>query len=411
MKVPNRPLGMVFLLLGCLPLSSPAQESDGSAAPATTSAGQIKKNIHQSKKDLAEIEKKLLEEKKRKRLDEIKEKRELNKLQSVDQTLGKLRREKEANEEDLHETHGRVSQLKSEMAQNQEQLAQNRQLLKRRLGALYRMSFRQPFWGGLLGAESFSDLARKLKFGMILAQNNEKLLAQTLQTNQTLEQEEAQWDDNAHREKRILSVLGRQETNYSRERKNRTIFLASLQRQKEEREKVIGELNQAAQDLQEKVASLLQQADEGKRQQAAWVSAGQGLTVKRGRIPWPVSGKIIQSFGRYKNPEFKEVVENNGIQIQAPEGTPFRAVASGVVRYADWFKGFGKLVILDHGGGYYSLYGQAAELKVSQDEKVEAGEALGEVGDTESFVGPSLYFEIRKNGVPQDPALWLKRHM
>ncbi|HJT24887.1 MAG TPA: M23 family metallopeptidase, partial [bacterium] len=263
----------------------------------------------------------------------------------------------------------------------------------------------------ILDADNFSDLARKLKFGMVLAQSNEKLLDQTLRTNQALAQQSTQWNENEQREKRILSALGHQETNYSHERKNRTIFLASIKRQKEARERMIGELSQAAQDLQEKVAALLQQAEDNKRQQAAWVAAGQGLMVKRGKISWPVSGKIIQPFGRYKNPEFKEVVDNNGIQIQAPQGTPFRAVASGIVRYADWFKGYGKLVILDHGAGYYSLYAQASELDVSEGEKVESGEVLGKVGDTGSLVGTSLYFEIRKNGVPQNPALWLKHRM
>jgi len=388
-----------LLLFGCLPLPALGQDAN---------PNQIKKSIHQSKKDLAAIQKKLDEEKKRKRQDEIKEKKELGRLQEVDQALGKLRREKEANQEDLQETRGRVSQLKSAVTQNQLQLAQNRQLLRKRLVALYRMSFRRPFLGGILDADNFSDLARKLKFGMVLALSNKKILDETLQTNETLQEQSSQWSENERREKRILSALGRQETNYSHERKNRTIFLASIQRQKEARERMIGELSQAAQDLQEKVASLLQQAEEGKKKQASWVSAGQGLMVKRGSIPWPVSGRIIQPYGRYKNDVYKEWVDNTGIQIQAPEGTPFRAVASGIVRYADWFKGYGKLVILDHGAGYYSLYAQASELDVSEGEKVEAGEVLGKVGDTGSLVGTSLYFEIRKNGAPQDPALWLK---
>lgn len=395
------PAALVLFLI-CLPLLSSGQDANPS---------QIKKSIHQSKKDLAAIQEKLDEEKKHKRQDEIKEKKELGRLQEVDQALGKLRREKEANQEDLQETRGRVSQLKSTMTENQVQLAQNRQLLKKRLVALYRMSFRQPFLGGILDADNFSDLARKLKFGMVLALSNKKILDETLQTNQTLREQSDQWNDNERREKRILSALGHQETNYSHERKNRTIFLASIQRQKEARERMIGELSQAAQDLQEKVASLLQQAEVSQKQQTAWVSAGQGFMVKRGGIPWPVSGRIIQPFGRYKNDTYKEWVDNTGIQIQAPEGTPFRAVAPGIVRYADWFKGYGKLVILDHGAGYYSLYAQASELDVSEGERVEAGEVLGKVGDTGSLVGTSLYFEIRKNGAPQDPALWLKHRI
>ncbi len=405
-KIKNSAPISIFILCGCFAI--PIRAQDASQSAATTTTGQIKNKIHQGKKDLEAIEQKLSEEEKRKRQDEVKEKKELGRLQAVDQTLGKLRREKQANEEDLHETRTRVAQLKSDMAENREQLAQCRDLMRRRLAALYRMSVRQPFLGGLLDAETFGDLARKLKFGMILAESNEKLLDQTLQAQQALEQETSQWDDNAHREKRILSALGQQETSYSHEREERTIFLASIERQKEEKERMIEELSQAAQDLQDKVSSLLKEAEEVRQRQTTWVPAGQGLMVRRGRIPWPVSGRIIQPFGRYRNPEFKEVVDNSGIQIQAPPGMPFRAVASGVVRYADWFKGYGKLVILDHGEGYYSLYAQASELDVSEGQRVQAGEVLGEVGDTGSLVGPSLYFEIRKNGVPQDPVLWLK---
>jgi septal ring factor EnvC (AmiA/AmiB activator) len=121
-----------------------------------------------------------------------------------------------------------------------------------------------------------------------------------------------------------------------------------------------------------------------------------------------VSGTIISPFGRHRNKEFNAVVENSGIQIKAAMGTPFRAVGSGLVRYADWFKGYGKLVILDHGEGYYSLYAQASELSVSEGQTVVSGQVLGSVGDTGSLVGESLYFEIRKNGVPQDPVRWLK---
>jgi len=135
---------------------------------------------------------------------------------------------------------------------------------------------------------------------------------------------------------------------------------------------------------------------------------GRGLQVVRGRIPWPVSGKLISYFGKTKDTRFNLIVDNSGIQIQAPEGTPIHAVAAGVVKFADWFKGYGKLVILDHGRGYYSLYAQAANLNVSEGQSVAAGEVLGSVGDTDSLVGSSLYFEIRKNGVPQDPLHWLK---
>jgi septal ring factor EnvC (AmiA/AmiB activator) len=396
----------VLLHLACLPGFLFAQDA---ASASATNTGEIKKDIHENKKDLAVIEKKLAEQEKQKHLADEKEKRVLGQLQQVNQKLGNLRREKEANEADLRETRIRLDGLRSDIAENQQELAQSRLLLKQRLRDLYRMSFRQPFLGGILDSESFGDLARKLKFEMILAQGNEKLLSQTIESEEQFEQKSDEWNQEEQRKERLLSVLGRQEANYSQKHKNRTISLASIQRQKEEKEKMIAELSQAAQDLQEKVSSFLKQAAEAEKTQAVWIPAGTGLKIKRGKINWPVDGTIIQSFGKSRNAQFKEVVDNTGIQIQAPEGTPFRAVADGKVRFADWFKGYGKLVILDHGEGYYSLYAQAAELDVTEGQTVSAGQILGTVGDTGSLVGTSLYFEIRKNGIPQNPTLWLKQ--
>ncbi|HEY5038462.1 MAG TPA: peptidoglycan DD-metalloendopeptidase family protein, partial [bacterium] len=290
---------------------------------------------------------------------------------------------------------------------NKTQLTQSRELLKKRLRALYRMSFRAPFLGGLLDSESFGDLTRKLKFETLLAESNDKILGQTLQHEEHLERSSSEWEQEQGRKKRILAALGLKEGGYSRERKNRTGALVSIRHQQVLRQQTITDLNAAAQDLQHKVALFLNQSREA-RKHSTWVSAGTGLMVKRGKIPWPVSGRIISPFGKYKNTEFNAVVENTGIQIQAATGTPIRAVSSGAVRYADWFKGYGKLVILDHGEGYYSLYAQASELNVSEGQTVTAGQVIGAVGDTGSLVGSSLYFEIRKNGVPQDPLRWLK---
>jgi septal ring factor EnvC (AmiA/AmiB activator) len=375
----------------------------------------VNQNLHQNKKSLAEIQKQIKEHNKIKSQTEAKEKNVLSRLQRVDQALGKLRREKEANQEELDETRDRLDRLQSNKAQNRLLLEQDRTLLKERLRALYRMSFRTPLLGGLLSSENPSDLARKLKFETLLAQSNEKLMDQTMENETALETASADWKLEEQRKERILTAQGRKEKEIGREKNNRAVVLASLKRQKESQEQWIAELNEAAGDLQQKVSMLLSQA-QTISQEAAVVPppvAGVGLKVVRGRIPWPVSGKIMLSFGKSRNKEFNEMVENTGIQIAAPQGTPFRAVAKGKVRYADWFKGYGKLVILDHGKGYYSLYAQAAEISVAEGTEVAQGQILGTVGDTGSLYadqwGTSLYFEIRQNGIPQDPVRWLKR--
>ncbi len=398
---------LLFFAFLLLPFPLPLGAQDAPAAPAAD-VGQIKKNLHQNKKDLADIEQKLKKAKEKQRQAQLKEKHVLNRLQQVDQVLGRLQREKESNQEYLEATRQHLERLQSSIGDNRLQLGQDRELLKRRLRDLYRMSFRTPFLGGILDSESFGDLARKLKFEMLLAESNGKLLDQTLENERKLEHSSNEWSRAQDRKQRLVSALSRQQSNYSRERKNRSRLLTSIQHQQAMTEQTISDLSEAAQALQSKISLFLKQAADAQKQ-SSWTPAGNGLMVKRGKVPWPVSGQIISFFGRHRSRElFNAVVDNSGIQVRAAPGTPFHAVAAGLVRYADWFKGYGKLVILDHGQGYYSLYAQAAELNVSEGEKVAAGQILGTVGDTGSLVGTSLYFEIRKNGVPQDPLHWLK---
>ena len=398
----------LFSLLFLAPWAPLFAQGQSPAPSASPDAGAIKKKLLQNKKGLAVIEEKLNEEKKKQKQSRVKEKKILNRLLKVDKALGHVRREKEANEEDLEETRSQLGRVQEENESNKNQVEQSRDLLKRRLRDLYRMSYREPILGGLFDSETFGDFARKMKFETLLAESNGKLLDQTLLHEKDLQRSSQEWAQEQTREERLLAVLGRKEKKYSREKNTRTGSLASIRKQQVESEKRIADLNEAARGLQQKVSAFLKQAKEAEAR-PAYVSAGGGLRVRRGKIPWPVSGKIIVPYGKYRNPEYNAVVENTGIQIQAPMGTPFRAVAAGTVRFADWFKGYGKLVILDHGKGYYSIYAQASQLNVAEGQVVAAGQVLGNVGDTGSLVGSSLYFEIRKDAVPQDPLRWLRR--
>jgi septal ring factor EnvC (AmiA/AmiB activator) len=95
------------------------------------------------------------------------------------------------------------------------------------------------------------------------------------------------------------------------------------------------------------------------------------------------------------------------VVYEVPLGTPVRAVAAGVVRFAGWFQGYGRMVILDHGGGYFTVSGHLERVDVERGDAVAAGEVFGSAGETGSLAGPRLYFEIRRGGEPLDPAEWL----
>jgi murein hydrolase activator len=133
-----------------------------------------------------------------------------------------------------------------------------------------------------------------------------------------------------------------------------------------------------------------------------------GFPHLRGRLPSPVAGAIEVGFGRVVDPRWGTVTVQNGVDIRAPAGAEVRAVAPGRVAHAGWFKGYGNLVIVDHGDGFHTLVAHLASMSTAMGEEVDAGALIGTVGDTGSMKGPYLYFEIRERGRPVDPAAWLR---
>ncbi len=130
--------------------------------------------------------------------------------------------------------------------------------------------------------------------------------------------------------------------------------------------------------------------------------------ARRGKLPFPTKGYIEVGFGRVENPFFKTETLQQGIDIRAGLGTPVRAVAPGSVAFSGWLKGYGNMVILDHGSGYHSLYAHLRNTAVAKGATVAEDEAIGEVGDSSSLKGAYLYFEIRRGSVAFDPRPWLR---
>jgi len=127
---------------------------------------------------------------------------------------------------------------------------------------------------------------------------------------------------------------------------------------------------------------------------------------QKGQLLWPVDGKIVAKFGHRRN---REGLRWNGVTINAASGVPVLAVYSGKVVFADWLRGFGLLLILDHGSGYMSLYGHNQSLYKSVGDEVVQGEEIASVGMSGGLVKPALYFEIRHNGRPEDPQKWCRK--
>ncbi|HET7655990.1 MAG TPA: peptidoglycan DD-metalloendopeptidase family protein, partial [Luteimonas sp.] len=131
--------------------------------------------------------------------------------------------------------------------------------------------------------------------------------------------------------------------------------------------------------------------------------AGTGLRV--GGVGWPLSGNLIAGYGG----KLPDGGSSSGLLIGAPAGTPVKAVADGRVVFGDWMNGYGLILIVDHGNGYMSLYARNEALLRDVGDRVKRGDPVATVGNSGTAGPVALYFELRRNGDPVDPGVWLKR--
>lgn len=130
---------------------------------------------------------------------------------------------------------------------------------------------------------------------------------------------------------------------------------------------------------------------------------------QKGRLEIPVQGEIISRYGRAKNGDYNAFTFQSGIDIRVERGEPVRSVFKGEVMFSQWLKGYGNMVIINHGDNYYTLYAHVEEIFKKKGETVSTGEVIATAGDTGSIKGMCLHFEVRHHGKPVNPMKWLKK--
>jgi septal ring factor EnvC (AmiA/AmiB activator) len=190
--------------------------------------------------------------------------------------------------------------------------------------------------------------------------------------------------------------------------------VAALEKSRDERRALVAKLDAEIRDGAAAVTKLRTEeqrlADLVKRLSEVMagfpVDTDEPFAKSKGKLAWPVQGRLA---GDYGQPRGAGPVKWNGVLLEAPAGTPVRAIHRGRVAFADWLQGLGLLVIVDHGGGFMSLYGHNEALLKESGDWVEPGEPIAQVGDTGGQARPGLYFEIRSNGEPVNPNAWMAK--
>lgn len=290
--------------------------------------------------------------------------------------------------------------------------AEKQAVLKRRLVEIYK---RGPLWTAraLLSAGSFGDLLSRYKYLFLVSRQDRALVSEVEDLEARVARQRQQLLIIERELQQRLSERSRELDRYTELGRLRERSLRQARTSEQRAALRLDSLARAERDLTDLLANLER---ERRRALAARGDAGGGAaTISErsvGTLDWPVEGELAYTFGRQQGPD-RSSVYRTGIGIRVPVGTPVRAVAGGLVRVARHMDTWGLTVILEHGGGFYTVYMHLSALSVAEGQSVTAGHEIGLSGGEGTEHGPHVEFQIRQgrdgNPVALDPLNWLKR--
>lgn len=296
-------------------------------------------------------------------------------------------------EADRHSLTGRVTGLESQRSQLREQLGD-------RLAALYRLGslgYLRMILSISADANPFEAISM---LSYLVTRDNREI-----QRLELVEHQLAQQRLELERQRAALERVDRDARVRAAEletaRQRQRVLVTRLEREAERSSSRLVELEEKARRLENLLELLFSRA--------SGEVAGADIRQYRGVLPWPVTGPVISAYGRQRSDRFATYTMNNGIRIGTAENAPVRAIFPGTVIFSRWFRGYGNLVIVDHGNRVFSLYGNTRMSTVRQGEKVAAGQVIATAADGEAEeLAPHVYFEIRDDNRPVDPTAWIR---
>ena len=357
----------------------------------------LNRRLVTEEKKLEDIKRKLRETKKTVKQIKGKEQGLLSELESINRRLTKVRRE-------IRRLTGSITKTSKELGLTERRIKRLRKerkrlktLLEKRINGLYNMH-RGGMVRVLLAGDGRLDVGKRYRYLSAIMEYDRKLMEEVRSNLVELNAERAR----LVRLRKELSLArqqkGEEKRRLNRLRRQKSVLLASVRREKRGHLKMLKELRASERGLAELIKKLKKENSLG----------ATGFALMKGHLPMPVRGRVVSYYGKVIHPRFKTVTFNNGIVIEAPYGTGVKSVYSGKVVYVGWLRGYGRVIIIDNGGGYYTLFAYLSEVFKGPGDVVKGGDIIGLVGDSGPREGAALYFEIRERGIPRDPLAWIK---
>ena len=330
-----------------------------------------------------------------------------NKINLTEKLIRSLNKEEHYINGLIHATEKQIGDMETLLAKLKNQLTQ-------RLQYLY-IHGRPTILETVLLADDWNNAIYRIKYLDVLAEYEKILRQEMKQTLVELSDEKIKLIFERNRKTNLLNEKKKEGSNLEQDKKERTNILSIIKRDKSKLEKSRSTKTQIITEMEVLIKKLYTDKEAMKKREAelARIRAEQNRATTgnfakmKGRLPWPVQGQIIGKFGISRNPETGVVIENVGIDIKAKSGTPVKSVLDGVVSTITYIRGHGNLIIIDHGGGFSTVYAQIDDISVYENEYVQKGSTIATVVNPENNNPEILHFEVWGNQQKLNPQIWL----
>lgn len=325
-------------------------------------------------------------------------------LENLRARIAKLDRDIRATAQQVAATEREIARAEKELAEASASLEKQFEDARQRVRIMY-MHGPGSYLEVLLGSQDFGDFLSRYEYVLRVIEADLKILDQLEAEIAGIKERKA--DIKAKRDSLVArrSQLDRMKADLAADEKalkekleEREVYLAQVRAQRQKWERELAEEERQSKELESTIRRLQQEA----------IKRGESIAKWTGKFIWPVEGRITSAFGWRLHPIFQERKFHSGIDIAVPTGTPVKAAADGRVIFSGWISGYGNTVIIDHGGGLSSLYAHNSRLTVGVGKWVRQGDIIAKAGSTGFSTGPHVHFEVREDGEPKDPRLWLK---
>jgi len=339
---------------------------------------------------------------------ELREKEEssMGVLRQIDRNIALAQRYQRELSAGIDSLTARVDSLGASLGREQVRLEARQAVMRRRLVSMYRVGITSR--AAVLAAAGPVEVLTRALYFRRLKSYDESLVRSILQSKQAIETDKLHLELTRSEQQALLEERRSQQQRLVAERGSRETLLKQIQGERELHSERLAELEAA----QKQLLVIIKQLESRKASVSAEYerSLSSEFEKRRGRLAWPVTGQVVGAYGKVVHPVYKTVTMSNGIDVKVRPGESVRCVAPGRVAYIGRMRGLGRLLMVDHYGGYLTIYANLGAILVAQDAEVEFATVVGQAATTPSVAGEpvAVHFELRKSTDALDPMEWLE---